>query len=191
MAGGKKVMSEIYIIKALSIAEEYIRIQCDFSDFRDASRKSALQFLNKNKIEVGTSDDGGIEFPDLLVHDDVFLFSDFIISKIKREVEDYVFLKPVEIQSEVIGKSELYWMVVPPRIDCLDIDNSDVEYDWDFDLGIIPVLHCKRTVIDESLIGRFKMFKVAGIDDNNIYIVNSLYEIMNSTSPEGIKFIKM
>lgn len=184
-------MSEIYIIKALSIAEEYIQIQCDFSGIREASRKSEFQFLEKSKMEVVASDEGGIEFPDLIVHDDIFLFSDIIISKIRKEIEDYVFIKPIEIQSEVIGKSELYWMVVPPRIDCLDIDNSEVEYDWDFDLGIIPVLHCNRTIIDESLIGRYQMFKVAGTDDNNIYIVGSLYKIMNSINPEGIRFVKV
>ena len=179
----------LYTVKALGQVEEYIEIDTEFSDIMEACRKSEMQFLTREKISVGTLDSGGTEFPDLIVSGDVYLFSDIVVERIKSDIDWYVYLKPVEIICDVIGKKELYWLVLPPRIDCLDLDNSVVEYGWDFDLGIIPVLHCKKTVIDEQLVGNYKMFKVAGIDDSNIYVDEGVKNKIMSVNPEGIKFI--
>ena len=179
----------LYAIKSLGSIEEYVKIDHDFLDINDACRKSEIQFMTKEKIRIGTMESGGTEFPDLIVSGSVYLFSNTVIEQIKSEIEWYVYLKPVEIACDVIGKKELYWLAVPPRIDCLDIDRSIIEYDWDFDLGIIPVLHCKKIVIDEQLTGNFKMFKIAGVDDDNIYLDESLMDQMMSIKPEGIKFI--
>lgn len=179
----------LYAIRALGRVEEYIEIDTDFSDIQEACKKSEMQFLSKEKISIGTMDSGGTEFPDLIVAGDVYLFSNIIIDQIRIDIEAYVYLKPIEIICDVIGKKELYWLALPPRIDCLDLDNSVIKYDWNFDLGIIPVLQCKKAVIDEQLTGSFKMFKIAGVDDDNIYVDDELMNKILSVEPDGIKFI--
>lgn len=180
----------MYAVKSFGAIEEYICIDTDFTALDEACRKSECQFLTKDRMIVGTLDSGGTEFPDLIVRGDVFLLSDMIIAQIREFIEDYVFLKPVEVCCDIIGKKELYWITVPPRIDCLNLDESEIDYDWDFELGIMPILHAKRTVIDESLTGRYGMFKISGVDDNNIYIKQELMKKIISLNPEGIKFVK-
>jgi hypothetical protein len=145
--------------------------------------------MSRDKIKIGTLDSGGIEFPDLMVIEDVYLLSDIVIEQIRKDIEDYVFLKPIEVCCDAIGKKELYWLVIPPKIDCLDLDKSDIVYNWNFDWGIIPILHCNKTVIDESLTGRYKMFKVSGVDDHNIYLKEELAQKIQSVNPDGIKLI--
>lgn len=179
----------VYAVRAYGKIEEFIEPDSDFSEFGEACRKSEPQFLTKDRLSVGTLDSGGLEFPDLIVLEDVYLLSDAVIEQVKDEIEDYVFLKPVEIRCDLIGKKELYWLTVPPKIDCLDLDKSRIDYDWDFGLGILPILHSEKTVIDEKLTGRYGMFKALGIDDNNIYVTERIRDKMQSVNPEGILFI--
>lgn len=179
----------VFMIKSLGQLEEYVDIDTDFSEIQRYCRKSEVQFLNKEKISVGTLESGGIEFPDLIFKSDVLLLSDYLFQHIKCDIEDYVFFKPVEVNCDVIGKKEKYWILVPPRIDCLDLDNSRVNFEWDFDLGIIPVLESEKIVIDEDLTGYFMMFKVLGIDDSSVYVKKELVNKIKGLNPEGIKFV--
>ena len=157
---------QFYTVKAFGAVEEFIKIDTGLNVIKDACRKSEIQYLDRKIITIAASESGGIEFPDLIIYEDMYLFS-----------------------NDVIGKKELYWLIVPPRIDCLDLDNSEVEDEWDFELGIIPVLHCKKTRIDEKLVGNFEVFKIAGIDDNNIYINENIKNKIININPEGIKII--
>ena len=180
---------QFYTVKAFGAVEEFIKIDTGLNVIKDACRKSEIQYLDRKIITIAASESGGIEFPDLIIYEDMYLFSNDVIDQIKKEIEEYVFLKPIEITCDVIGKKELYWLIVPPRIDCLDLDNSEVEDEWDFELGIIPVLHCKKTRIDEKLVGNFEVFKIAEIDDNNIYINENIKNKIININPEGIKII--
>lgn len=183
----------LYAIKAMGDIEEYVNIDGTLLlETAEHCRKSEVQFLNKEKIYITTNERGGTEFPDVLVSNGVYLFSDKIIKEInnKFDMNWYVYLKPVEISCEITAKKELYWIVVPPRIDCLNLDNSEIKYDWDFDLGIIPMLHCGKIIIDEQLTGSFKMFKILGIDDNTIYINEELKNILTSMEIDGLKIIE-
>ena len=179
------------MVKSFGEIEEFVRIDAGLSAIKDACRKSEIQYLDREKIIIAASESGGTEFPDLIVYEYMYLFSDEVIKQIKKEIEQYVFLKPIEITCDIIGKKELYWLIVPPRIDCLDLDNSEIEDEWDFDLGIIPVLHCKKIRIDDQLVGNFEIFKIAGIDDNNIYINENIKNKIMDINPEGIKIISI
>lgn len=180
----------IFTIKSMGNIDEYIDIDTEFSDIQMYCRKSEFQYLNKEKLVIGILDSGGIEFPDLIVKGDIWLFSNYIIQNIKSDIEDYVFLKQVDINCDLIGKKEKYWIAVPPRIDCLNLDKSKINYEWDFELGIIPLLESKKTVIDEKLTGYYLMFKALGIDDSSIYVKEELVNKIKNLNPEGIKFIK-
>ena len=94
----------IYVVKALGNVEEYIKVKADFSDIREPCIKSEVQFLNYDKLESEVTDLGGMEFPDLLVEDGIYIMSDRFVSIVKKEIEDYVFLKPLEITCELLGK---------------------------------------------------------------------------------------
>lgn len=182
----------VYAIKAMGDVEEYINIDGCLFEIAEYCRKSEIHFLNQDKLYITSNDFGGTEFPEILASDGIYLFSDKVIKNINNEfaIDRYVFLKPVEISCDIVAKKELYWIVVPARIDCLNLDSSEIVYDWDFDLGIIPVLHCKKIVIDEELTGNFKMFKILGIDDNTIYIDEELENIIASMKIDSIKIIE-
>lgn len=179
----------LFMIKSFGNVEEFVRIDGGFSEISEAVRKSEFQFLTKEKLTISVSDSGGIEFPDLVIYDTMYLFSDIIYQEVRNEIDWYVFVKPIDLVCDFLGRKERYWLIVPPRIDCLDLDRSDVKLDWDFSLGLLPTLHSQKSVIDESLVGSYKMWKIAGVDDDAIYVKKELKDKILSLNPEGIKFI--
>lgn len=184
-------MLEIYVLKTLSAAEEYIQIEGNITDIKIPLLKSELQYLNKEKIVFDISEEGGLEIPDALYYDGSFLVSD----KFKRLLDslniDYIFWKPADIHSEQFGIHETFWIMVPPRIDCLDIDESVYNTKWDFQDGLLPMLEVEKIIVDPKLIGRFHLFKILGVLDNNIYVTNQLVEKLKPYHLKGVCFFKL
>lgn len=184
-------MSEIYVLKSLSGAEEYIKIKGDISNIKIPVIKSEIQYLNKEKIELSISESGGLEIPDIIYYEGIF----FVSNKLKLFFDsmgiDYVFWKASDIHSEQFGIHETFWILVPQRIDCLDIDKSVFDLEWDFQDGLLPMLKIQKIVIQPKLIGNFHIFKILGIMDNNIYVTKELFEKISSCNFKGIDFLKL
>ncbi len=64
----------IYSIKSMGPVEEYIMLDEDFGYIQRYCRHSKIQFLDEELVKINASDKGGIEFPDLIVKGDVFIF---------------------------------------------------------------------------------------------------------------------
>ena len=183
---------DIYCLKTLSGAEEYVRLKGDVSNIKNPARTSEIQYLNKEKIKMDISDDGGLEFPDLIYHEGIMFASDRFKRFLDSKNIDYLFWKPVEISSEKFGKHEKFWVMVSPRIDCLDVSLSKIaDRDWNFDNGMLLQLEAEKIVIDPAHIGNFQIFKILGINDNNIYVTKELYEQLEAQNFEGVFFNKL
>lgn len=183
-------MKEFYILKSLSEAEEFIRIKGNVANIKIPVMKSEIQHLDKKRVVFDISEEGGLEIPDLICKEGIVLVSDRVKQLFDAMGIEYVFWKEADIHSERFGIHETFWIIVPPRIDCLDLDKSEWDPQWDFEEGIVPMLESKKIVIRPELTGRFQIFKILGVMDNNIYVDKALYEAMNSCNYNGITFIK-
>lgn len=181
---------DFYILKSISNAEEYVVLTGDFSMLKRPCMRSEYQFLDKKTIRIGVSEDGGLEIPDVIFQDGIWFISDKIKDAFDNYGIDYVFYKKAEIVSDKYGIFENFWIMVPPRIDCLDIDESDYDNDWDFNDGLIPNMEVRKISISGKLTGRFEIFKIIGINDFNIYVSSGIRDVLTSMSASGITIIK-
>lgn len=182
-------MDNIYVIKTLSLAEEYIQLEGDISKYRIPSMKSELQYIDKNEITMGISVNGGFEVPDIISKDGITFISNRFKQAFDEEHIDYLFYKKVNIISDLFGIHETFWILIPPRIDCLDLDESKIDFNWDYENGLIPMFQAEKIVILKKMLGRFEVFKIAGIQDNNIYLTEKVCNKLRSLNLEGIEYI--
>lgn len=178
-------------MKSKSNCEDYAKLIGPFSDFKFHCQKSQLQFLDKNTIELSISDDGGIKIPDIIYQEGLFFISNKFKEILQCEKIDYVNYKKVEIIDHDLGIKEVMFILIPPIIDCLDIDNIDQAIEWDYNQGLVPLLDIQNVKIRSDLIGRFSIFKVFGVLGNFIYITSELYNILNLCDLEAISFSKL
>lgn len=185
-------MVGIYVLKSMMIAEEYIKLDADFSGIKIPCIKSEFQFLDRTPLEITISDEGGLEIPDVIYQDGMWLISTQLKECLERFGCDYVFYKQVKILSDKFGIHETFWIIVPPRIDCLDLDDSIIkEKQWDFEDGLVPSFECEKIKIMVKNLGNYAIFKILGILDNNIYVTEELFQAIHSLHLEGIEFIKI
>ena len=182
-------MDKIYIMKTLSGAEEYIKLEGNLAQLKEACIKSEIQYLSHEKVTFQVSEQGGLEIPDVICQEGIVFISSQIKEMLDLEGIDYVFYKQADIISDKYGIHENFWIMVPPRIDCIDLDKSDFVAEWDFEEGLVPVLNVNEIRIMPKLLGRFEIFKIFGIADNNIYVRERIYQVLNSGHYEGITFI--
>lgn len=180
-----------YILKSTSNAEEYALLSGDFSDLKKPCMKSEYQFLNKKPVTFNISDAGGLELPDVIMQEGIWLISDKVKNTFDEFGVDYVFYKKANIVDKKFGVSEIYWIMVPPRIDCLDIDESNIDTSWDFRDGVVPNLNFSRIVISSRMLGRYDIFKIIGINDYNIYVTQKMYKVLSSKKFSGITLMKL
>lgn len=182
----------IYILKCLTNAEEYIKVEGDIGKIKIPILNSEIHKLTEDKLELGISEEGGLEIPDVLYYEGILFVSNQIKELMNINNANYIFWKEVDIKSEKYGIHEKFWIMVPPRIDCIDIDRSIIDFSsWHFADGIIPVFEFSSISIVKKMLGRFEVFKILGILDNNIYVTEKIYTQINFGEFEGIDFIKL
>jgi hypothetical protein len=101
----------------------------------------------------------------------------------KQIIEKYVpklYVKSVVLKDMKQLRQELYWLIVPPRIDCLS-EQSEFYKD-----GTL-----KRLVIDESKAAPYKIFKVEGIMEEYILIRLDVAESLLRRDFTGIRLKKV
>ena len=184
-------MEQIYVLKTFSNAEEYIRPDGDVHSCRLPAMMSELQFLDRSEIWLGLSDDGGLEIPDVLVYDGILFVSDRLKQAMDEFRVDYVFYKKTNIASQRLGIRETFWMMIPPRLECLDTERSIFDGNWHFEDGLIPRLRADKIVVDVSRLGRYKIFKIAGLLDDNVYLTEELCQYLKGKSLEGVTYFTL
>lgn len=160
----------IYRLHYAKLFNEFIELEQNaFKDIQSACIASEFQKISREPIEVCTSDEvGGMIFPDFYYDDAVPLFSEALYKAMKKEGIDNLFVKDVVISDLLQDKLEKYIFGLPPRINVLDFHGK----------------------IDESKIGRYKIFKILDSPDNGIYINEQLYSLFKKLKPLGMEMIK-
>lgn len=181
----------IYVLKVTSNSKEYIKIDGNIANIRIPIMKSEVHLLTKERVVFDILDSGGREIPDFLYHEGILLVSDRVKEFFDSKDMDYFFYKEAILQSKSLSIYERFWIVVPPRIDCVDMSKCEINLDsYDYLNGIIPMFECENILLSEKLIGRFTMFKVLGVLDNNIYVTNNLNEEMMKNF-SGVCFVNL
>lgn len=163
----------------------------DFLSLRRHCMRSEYQFLDSKPVRFEISEEGGLELPDVLLQEGIWFVADRVKDTLDNFGADYLFYKKAEIVGNKFGIFETYWILVPPRIDCLDLDESDLDGSWDFRDGLIPDMEFRKISISPGMTGRYDMFKIIGINDYNIYITSELYDVLLYGSFSGLSLFKI
>lgn len=167
---------KFFVMYAQPQVEEYVRAGDTINRLRRACKFSEFQYLDRTPLTVEISDDGGTQFPDFILQG----FIPLVSTGLKRALEnfgvDYVFFKPIRLTCSRLGISENYFLALPPRINCLDertviVDNA-----------------AQKISIDEEKIGRFDIFKLAGVTNQEIIVTEKLKAALADYNFENLFF---
>lgn len=160
----------IYRLVYRSLINDFIVIEeRQLKSIRSACRMSRFQMIDLSAVEIrSSSDEGGIDFPEFYYDEAIPLFSEELFAKMKEHGVDNLLEKQVTVVCEATGEKRRYILGLPPRIDALRKNALD------------------KLEIDISLLGNFKIFKLAGVPDNNIYITDELKALFDELTPLGL-----
>ena len=149
---------------------------------------SEFQFLNHDAIEVELGE-GGLYFPDHIIYGCIPLISDKLYSFLQKQQIDYLFYKPVRLTYSDVGISEQYWLALPPRINCLDMDSSEVIQEDNEYLDESELMReVRKIVIIPSQLGRYNIFRLANVVNDEIIVTEEFKEMLEKEKFENVYF---
>lgn len=170
-------MGKYYSIEASTNVKEYISVKNGMKEYERNCQMSEFQFLDTNPITVEVDEDSGKVFQDFLYDKGVPIISDSLKDFLDDYGVDYLFYKKVILTKQKLGIEELYWLALPQRINCLNRDESDID----------EVLnYADEIVINEDKVGRYDIFKLAGVTNLEIIISEQLAEALKTQKFVGL-----
>ena len=170
---------EIYDYLNLDFNKSY------FEELAGPCNASEFQFLDKKvlKIELDESiDTAGVIIPDFIYEKGIALISERFKSLLDECGVDYVFYKKIILSKVDYGWEEIFWLAIPPRIDCLDFDKSEISQ---------FLHHAEKICINSKRIGRYKIFKIAGISNVDIILTEDIAEKIRVEDLIGIHVFEL
>ena len=153
---------------------------------------SEFQFLDHSPLDVEISDEGGIYFPDFILQNSIPLISGGMKKIFDKFQIDYVFYKPIRLTYSELGRAENYFLALPPRINCLEPLRSVIEVeDNEFVLPNELIREAKKIYIAENQIGRFNIFKLAGVVNQEIIVTEKLKNALAAENFENLFFYEL
>lgn len=184
----------MHLIKITSNAEEFIRLEGNFSLLKKANLKGELQYIDSKPMIVGITIDSGYEVPDIITEDSLIFISKKMKDFFDKFGIDYVFYKKVEVRGEEYGIYEVFYLMIVPRVDCLELDSlPQKDVLWDYRDGLIPLINNDEAPnfrIIKAMIGRYDIFRVLGLYQNVFYITDKLYQELERQSFIGLLCIQ-
>lgn len=157
-------------------------------------RKSEFQFLDRNPLRCSLSENGGYEFPDLLIHQKCMpLISETMRQILDRAGVDNLFYKQIMLEDGLLDIREPYWLALPPRIDCLDLENCLIR-DRSGDLGSAgkSLLNVFQIAIDSGKVGNYQIFRLpAAYENQEIIVTENLRDILATANLTNVHFQKL
>lgn len=154
-----------FVIDASPNVKEYLRIGGSLDAIRKACAMSEFQYLDRSALCSELEKDSGDICQDYIYERGIPLISE----KTKRIFDefgvDYLFYKKIILQKSDVGLEEPYWLALPPRINCLNLEESEID-------EILNV--ADEIVINDSRVGRYDIFKLAGVTNLEIIITEKL-----------------
>lgn len=149
---------------------------------------SAFQLMDRKPISVEiVPPERTVIFPDFILYQSIPLISDKFYHLLQRMEVDYLFYKPVLLTWTEECRSEPYFLALPPRLRCLDMEKSIfAEADDDE-----PLKDAERMVIRTSSIGRYEIFKVADVVNQEIIVTKSMKCVLEKENLENLFFYEL
>lgn len=177
-------MKYYFLIAADTLDSDYIYLDDEEipKGVKRAAKQSAFQFVERDLQELLLDDRSGQQLPDLICdpHNNVPLISD----KLKRVFDEYdiryLFYQRIKLVRKKDGLSERYWLAIPPRIDCLQLDDSCVDTLWN---------KATKITIDSEKTGNFDIFKISGVSNQEIIITEQLKNAIEKAKADSGLFI--
>ena len=131
-------------------SEFYVKVRVP-PEIKRGAIDSEFQFLDHKEIEIELDDCYGTDFPDFIMAEN---YVPMISERLKQRFDswgiDNLFYKKIRLTMKDYDINELYWLALPPRIDCLDPEKS-------FD-KVLEI--CTRVVILPNKVGNYDIFKL-------------------------------
>lgn len=158
-------MSDYFILEASMNVSQYVSVKEGTKDFAKACQMSEFQFLDSKPLSIEVDDDSGKLFQDFIYDKGVPLISDRMKDCFDELNIDYLLYKKIILTKSKFGVEEIYWLALPPRINCLNRDKSEI----DDELNVADEI-----VINDDKVGRYDIFKLAGVGNLEIIITEKL-----------------
>lgn len=164
------------------MVKEFLDIGDALDDISLSCLMSEFQYLDKMPRIVELSEDSGTECQDFIYYRGVPLVSENLKKFFDLEKVDYLFFKKIILKKTNVGLEETYWLALPERINCLNRDKSNID---DF-LNVAD-----RICIDADKIGRYKIFKLAGVNNNEIIVTEDFAEKLKEKRFVGLHIYEL
>jgi len=175
-------MTVFYNLSASTNVKEYISVKEGMKKYEIACQMSEFQFLDTKPITVEVDNDSGKVFQDFVYDNGVPIISDALKDYLCCRGIDYLMYKKMILTKSQLGIEELYWLALPPRINCLNKEKS----------RIIDFLKlAEKIVINEDRVGRYEIFKLAGVTNLDIIISENLAEALKQKQFVGLHINKL
>ncbi len=175
-------MSKFYTIEASTNVEEYVSVKDGMKGYEKHCQMSEFQYFDADPITVEIDKDSGKIFQDFIYDRGVPLISDSLKSCLDELGADYLLYKKVILTKAALGVEELYWLALPQRINCLNRDESDIDEELNL---------ADEIVINEDKVGRYEVFKLAGVTNLEIIISTRIAEALKQKEFIGLHINKL
>lgn len=183
---------KFFVMYAETCVEDYVEPGAEIFELERGCLNSEFQFLDKTPLSVEISEDGGIYFPDFILSGTIPLVSTSIKRTLDKFGVDYIFYKPVQLTCSELGRAENYFLALPPRINCLDLQKSIVEVEENkFILPLELIREATKICIAENQIGRYDIFKLAGVVNQEIIVTERLKNVLAAGNFENLFFCEL
>ena len=97
--------------------ESFYKESCGELTLAMAVRQGKAQFIEPTPITVGLDGAGGLDFPDLLMYENVPLISSKFYEILTKLDVDIPFRRAVKLKDDLTGHVERYILIVPPQVE--------------------------------------------------------------------------
>lgn len=168
-----------FVLDSSHIVEGYITVSDELKDISLYCNASEFQHLTKDDRTVVLKDSKGSIWPDFINERGIPLISTRFKKFLADIGIDYLFYKKIILKQK---NEQEYWLALPPRIDCLNLNDTVID-----DLfGTI-----EHFVINEDKIGRFEIFKLAGVTNLEIVVTESLATKIKEQNFIGVHIVNL
>ena len=175
-------MANYFLLEASSNVKEFVSVREAMKKYELACQMSEFQHLTTDPITVEVDEDSGDIFQDFICDNGVPLISENMKQCFDALKIDYLFYKKVTLTKKFSEVEKQYWLAVPPRINCLNKEKSDIDNYLNYADSI---------VINPSRVGKYDIFKLAGVTNTEIIITNKLAIVLSVKKFIGIHINKI
>ena len=146
---------------------------------------SEFQFLDRKPLRIeidSTVETSGVIIPDFIYERGIPLISERFKDVLDRADVDNLFVKKIILSKNNAGWEEIFWLALPPRIDCLQPDRCEIS----------PLLRrAERLIVNPDRIGRYKMFKAANVSNVDIILTEDLAQTIRAEDLIGVHVFEL